>query len=232
MVPEITVLPLPDDAGKALLLGAPTDNTRTGKSVPGGRAVPGFGAVAPAPAAAVPLVAGAFTVCVAGVAADLFSDAPCVTACGVGATLPGCPAVTGCPVPVWTVAVVWPAPVAGPAPVPWLEATGWPGWPVAAEDTVAVLVAADDGACDWGAAPPGDGGGGALCGVGVAGVPAALALALALATEPVCAGGPGCRVIGELACWVASGFAAGCCACSGVLATGGLPVRGWVGGVA
>ncbi len=47
MVPDITVLPLPACAGSALLVCAPTDNTRTGKSVPGGSAVPGFGAEVP-----------------------------------------------------------------------------------------------------------------------------------------------------------------------------------------
>ncbi|WP_193170282.1 hypothetical protein [Nisaea nitritireducens] len=205
MVPDITVLPLPGCAGKALLVCAPTDNTRTGKSVPGGSAVPGFGA--DAPAAAAPLVAGVFTVCVAGVAADRFSGAPCVTACGVGAALVGCPAVAGWPVPGWLVAVAWPAPVV------WGEVMGWLVWPVAAED--AVVAAADDGACDWGAAPPGEGEE-ALCGAGAAAVLAALAPAL----EPACTGGPGCRVIAGLPCWAASGFTAGCCACDGVLVTG------------
>lgn len=199
------MLPLFGCAGNALLVCAPTDSTRTGKSVPGGSAVPGFGAEVPA--AAAPLVAGVFTVCVAGAAADRFSGVPCVTACGVGAALVGCPAA-GCPVPDWLVVVAWPAPVV------WFEVMVWP---VAAED--AVVAAEDDGNCDWAAAPPGDGEG-AFCGVGVAAVLAALA--------PVCTGGPGCRVIAGLPCWA---FTAGCCACDAVLGTGWPPV-GICGGAA
>ena len=104
MVPEITVPPLPCCAGNALLVGAPTDKTRMGKSAPGGRALPGFGADAPAVAA--PLVAGVLVACPAGAAVAVrFSEPPCVTVCAVCATLlldtfPGRPVAAGATVVV------------------------------------------------------------------------------------------------------------------------------------
>lgn len=99
MVPDITVPPLLDWAGKALLVCAPMDRTRTGKSVPGGSAVAGRGTAVPAAAGA-----GAAEVLPVAVAALLLSWVLCLTvvaemAAGCGGALV-CPALVACCVSV------------------------------------------------------------------------------------------------------------------------------------